>query len=90
MSKFAKFMKANKTVKENEFYAPTTSLCDESGKPIEFEFKHITSKQDELLRSDATTEVPVLGKPNVYKPKFNSNKYAHSLAVASIVTPRFI
>ncbi len=27
MSKFAKFMKSNKTVKENGFYPATKSLC---------------------------------------------------------------
>ena len=33
MSKFAKFMKANKAVKENGFYPATKSLCDEKGNP---------------------------------------------------------
>ena len=54
MSKFAKFMKSNKTVKENGFYAPTRSLCDENGKPLEWEFRHITSKENEGLRDDCT------------------------------------
>ena len=44
MSKFARFMKPNKAVKTNEFYAPTASLLDEKGNPIPWEFKHITSK----------------------------------------------
>ena len=34
MSKFSKFMKANKAVKENEKYAATSSLRDEAGKPL--------------------------------------------------------
>ena len=42
MSKFAKFMKANKAVKENGFYPATKSLCDEKGNPLDWEFKHIT------------------------------------------------
>ena len=45
MSKFAKFMKANKVQKENGKYAPTKSLCDEKGNPLEWEFKHISSKE---------------------------------------------
>ena len=50
MSKFARFMKPNKAVKTNEFYAPTASLLDEKGNPIPWEFKHITSKQNEQKR----------------------------------------
>lgn len=34
MSKFSKFMKANKIEKKNEMYAATKSLCDENGKPL--------------------------------------------------------
>ncbi len=37
MSKFAKFMKANKTVKENGFYPATKSLCDDNGSSLEWE-----------------------------------------------------
>ena len=44
MSKFSKFMKSNKIEKKNEMYPATRSLCDESGKPLEWEFRHITSK----------------------------------------------
>ena len=44
MSKFSKFMKANKIEKKNGFYAPTKSLCDDNGKPLEWEFRHISSK----------------------------------------------
>lgn len=50
MSKFAKFMKANKAVKENGFYPATKSLCDEKGNPLDWEFKHISSKENEELR----------------------------------------
>ena len=46
MSKFAKFMKANKAVKENGFYPATKSLCDEKGNPLEWEFKHISSETE--------------------------------------------
>ena len=50
MSKFSRFMKANKIAKPNEKYAPTTTLQDENGKPLEWEFKQITSKENEALR----------------------------------------
>lgn len=87
MSKFAKFMKANKTVKENEKYAVTKSLCDENGAPLEWEFRHITSKENEAFRAECTIEIPVKGKRNVYRPKFDSEKYIRKMLVESIVVP---
>lgn len=87
MSKFAKFMKANKTVKENGFYAATASLCDEKGKPLDWEFKHITSKENEDIREGCTIDVPVTGKPNMYRPKLKTVLYIQRMIVASVVTP---
>ncbi len=87
MSKFSLFMKENKKEKENEFYAPTSTLCDENGEPLKWEFKHITSKQNEELRDANTIEVPIPGKPNMFRQKVNTRKYIASLIVASTVFP---
>ena len=87
MSKFTRFMKVNKTTKENGFYAPTASLTDEEGKPLEFEFKHITSKQNENMRESCTIDIPVTGKPNMYRPKLNTSKYLTQMIVGSVVCP---
>jgi len=87
MSKFAKFMKANKTEKKNGFYAPTRSLCDEDGNPLEWEFRHITSKENDALRDECTIEVPVTGKPNMFRPRVQSSKYMQKMAAASVVMP---
>lgn len=87
MSKFTKFMKANKVVKENGKYAPTKSLLDENGKPLEWEFKHISSKENEELRESCTIEVQVTGKPNLFRPKLNSSKYLSKMIAASVVYP---
>jgi hypothetical protein len=87
MSKFLRFMKPNKTTKANEFYAPTASLCDENGKPLEWEFKHITSKQNEKMRENCTVDVPITGKPNMYRPKLNTSKYLTQMVVTSTVCP---
>ena len=75
MSKFARFMKANKAVKENGTYAATKSLCDEDGQPILWEFKHITSKENEAVRDGATRDIPVAGRQGVYRQKLDSTKY---------------
>ena len=82
MSKFSRFMKANKIVKSNEKYAPTTSLQDENGKPLEWEFKQISSKENEALRDSCTVEVQVKGKPNLY-----TAAYLAKMIVASTVYP---
>ena len=75
MSNFTRFMKQNKKVRANEKYAPTKSLTDEKGDPLEFEFRHITSKENEDLRDSCTVDVPVKGKPNMFRPRFNPSSY---------------
>ena len=87
MSKFSRFMKSNKTVRENGFYAPTKSLRDENGKPLEWEFRHITSGENEELRDSCTIDVPVTGKPNMFRPKIQSAKYIRKMIAASVVVP---
>ena len=80
-------MKANKIGKENGKYAPTASLTDENGKPLEWEFRHITSKENEALRNECTKEVQVTGKPNLYRPKVDSSKYLVKMIATSTVYP---
>lgn len=87
MSKFSKFMKANKVAKTNGFYAPTASLQDENGKPLEWEFRPITSKENDALRESCTVEVQVTGKPNLFRPKTNTNQYIAKMIIASTVVP---
>ncbi len=87
MSRFSLFMKANKAEKKHEKYAPTSDLLDEFGNPLEWEFKPITSKENENLRDACTMEVQVTGKPNVYRPKLDISKYIAKIIVASTVYP---
>lgn len=87
MSKFSRFMKANKVVKKNEMYAATKSLCDENGVPLKWEFKHITTKEDEKLREECTAEVQVKGKPSLYRQKLNTSLYIKKMIVDSVVMP---
>lgn len=87
MSKFSKFMKANKAVKENGFYPATKSLCDDKGNPLEWEFKHISSKENEEIRENCTIDIPVTGKPNMFRPKLKSSDYIRKMIAASVVMP---
>lgn len=87
MSKFARFMKANKKVQENVFYAATKSLCDENGQPLPWEFRHISTAQAEAIREDCMKDVPVLGKPGMYRPKLKTSEYLRQMIAASVVEP---
>lgn len=87
MSKFSRFMKENKVAKANQNYAPTTTLKDENGKPLEWEFRQISSKENEALRDACTIEVQVTGKPNLFRPKLNTSQYLAKMIVAATVVP---
>lgn len=87
MSKFTQFMKSNKTVKENGFYPATASLRDKDGNPLKWEFKHISSKENEEIRDDCTIDVPVTGKPHMFRPKLKSSLYIQRMIAASVVVP---
>lgn len=87
MSQFALFMKGNKKPRENAKWAVTKSLCDKDGKPLEWEFRHISSKENEEIREECTSEVPVAGKLNMYRPKFKTSRYVQELIARSVVFP---
>ncbi len=87
MSKFSRFMRTNKITEPNVKYAPTHTLLDENGKPLEWEFKQISSKENEELRDSCTIEVPIKGKPNLYRPKVKTAEYLAKMIVASTVYP---
>lgn len=86
MSKFSKFMKANKAVRANTTYAATASLTDEKGDPLEWEIRPLTTKEVDRIQDECTTEIPT-GKPNVFRTKINASKYMKSLICASVVSP---
>ena len=85
-SKFAMFMKDKKAKKENGFYAPTKSLTDEDGKPLEWEFRHITPKENDELRDECMSAVPV-GESGAYRPRADTSKDIREPVAASVVYP---
>ncbi len=87
MSGISLFLKKNKIQKQNAKYAVTKTLCDESGKPLEWEIRAISTMENEKLREECTIEVQVPGKPNLYRPRVLSGKYIASLLAASVVYP---
>lgn len=87
MSNFSKFMKANKIQKQNVMHPVTKSLVDENGNPLLWEIKPLTTKENEALREKCTIEVPVKGKPNMFRPKVDMSKYQTMLMCAAVVFP---
>jgi len=87
MSKFTRFLKENKIKKENTTYAATKSLTDEKGNPLLWTIRPITTKENEALRDECMVDVPVKGKPNLYRPKLLTNKYMAKLLAACVVEP---
>jgi hypothetical protein len=80
-------MKANKIQKQNVMHPVTKSLVDDNGEPLLWEFKPLTTTENENIRESCTIEVPVKGKPNQYRFKVDMNKYQAKMICASIVHP---
>lgn len=87
MSNLSLFLKKNKKVKTNTFYAATKSLCDENGEPLKWEIKALTTTESEDIRTACTTEVQVPGKMGVYRPRVDSKLYIAKLITACVVFP---
>ena len=87
MSNFSRFMKSNKIMKENTTFAATKSLTDENGEPLKWTIKPLTTSENENIRESCMIDVPVTGKPNMFRPKLNTAKYIAKMAAASVVEP---
>jgi hypothetical protein len=80
-------MKANKIQKQNVMHPVTKSLTDENGEPLLWEIRPLTTKENEAIREACTIEVPVKGKPNMFRPKVDMNKYQTKMICAAVVCP---
>ena len=81
------FLKSNKKKIENQEYAVTKSLCDETGEPLKWKLRAVTTKESERIREACTREVQVPGKKNMYRQKFDSSAYTAKIVCAAIVYP---
>ena len=87
MSNFNRFMKQNKIKKENATFPATKSLLDEKGNPLLWTIKPLTTRENDDIRDDCMMDVPVKGKPNVFRPKLNTSKYIAKMLCACVVEP---
>jgi len=78
------FLKSNKKVKENAFYAASENFLDENGKPILWEIKPLSTADNEDIKEECTT-IETVGR-RMY-PKIDSKKIAAKQVVASVVYP---
>lgn len=87
MSNVSLFLKKNKIEKPNVFYPATKTLTDESGNPLEWEIRRIPTKEDEKIRESCTMEIPVTGKPGMFRSKVNAGEYMTKIMAAAVVFP---
>lgn len=87
MSNLSLFLKNNKKIKENTIYPATKSLMDDKGNPLGWIIKPLSTKENEDIRESCTMEVQVKGKPNMFRPKINTNLYIAKMIAASVVEP---
>ena len=86
-NKLNMFLKQNKKVRENTEYAATKSLCDENGEPLKWTIKPLSTRDNENIREACTIDVPIAGKPGMYRQKLNTSKYMSKLICASVIEP---
>lgn len=87
MGDLSRFLKKNKIIKENIKIPATRSLTDENGEPLLWEIRPMTTKEDAAIREECTKEVQVTGKPGLFRPKFDGNRYLAKMAASCIVYP---
>ena len=80
-------MKANKIKRENTTFAATKSLVDAKGNPLPWTIKPLTTKENDAIRDECMIEVPVKGKPNMFRPKLDTSKYIGKMICACVVEP---
>lgn len=87
MSDFSRFMKKNKIQKENTTFAATKSLLDDSGVPLQWIIRPLTTRENDFIRDECTLDVQVKGKPNLYRQKLDTSKYIGRMLCACIMEP---
>ena len=87
MSNFNRFMKQNKIERKPTTFPATKSLVDENGNPLEWTIKPLSTKENDNIRDACTIDIPVKGKPNMYRPKFDTSKYIAKMLCACIEEP---
>lgn len=85
MSNLSVFLKKNKRVRENVFYAASADFTDEQGKAALWELRPVTTLENERIREDCTREES--DRRGGLQRKVDTAAYMARLAAASVVQP---
>lgn len=87
MSDLKSFFAENVAAKENVKFVVSDRFKDENGKPIEWELKILTAREEETIRADCTRRIPNPGKGRGYTEKFDSQLYVKKLITYCVIYP---
>lgn len=87
MSGLSAFFQENVEQPKNVKFVASNRFKDEKGKPIKWEIKQITSKQNEELKKQATKRVQINGRKNQYMPELDTGRYQVLVCAACTVYP---
>ena len=87
MGNLKAFLKQNKKAKKTTQFAATKSLCDENGDPLLWTIRPLSTKESAAIRDECTIEVPVTGKPGLYRQKVNTDELLRKMICAAVVEP---
>ena len=87
MGNLTAFLAQNARQVENVKLVVSDRFTDEDGKPLEWEVRCISSRDDETLRRDCQYRVQVPGKRGSFRQEFDNVLYLAKLAAACTVYP---
>ena len=85
MSGLTAFLKKNKRVRSNVFYAASADFTDENGTPALWELRPVTTAENEHIREACTREVT--DKRGDVQRRVDTAAYMAQLAAAAVVQP---
>lgn len=85
MSDFSAFFARSKKKHDNIKYAACLDFVDGEGKPLEWEIRRLSAREDEQIRRAATKQIKL--RNGATRNEMDTNIYLRKLTVASIVYP---
>ena len=83
---FRAFIEACKPT-ENVKYVASKRICDENGKPIEWEVRAITQEENVAIRKRCMKKEPIPGRKGFFNEVVDAGKYTAALVAACTVFP---
>ena len=87
MSNVKQFLRNNKKVRPNAFYAASENFLDDEGKPIPWEIKPLSAADNERIKDECTTILETKDRGFKAHPKIDIKAMQAKQVVASLVFP---